>query len=99
MAEKGARSYLCSLVAGARCAVEERPLIGPGGLSSNLAPAFRTAQASAEMRQTGASGGERFGDWSAFDAGAEGQVGLGRERASIDPVHAARTVAAFVLEG
>ena len=74
-------------------------MIGPGGLSSNLAPAFRTAQASAELRQTGVVGGERFGDWSAFDLGAGGQVGLGRERASIDPVHAARTVAAFLLEG
>jgi hypothetical protein len=74
-------------------------VIGPGGLSPNLLPAFRTAQAAAELRQTGVSGGERFGDWSAFEAGGEGQVGLGRERASIDPVHAARTVAAFVLEG
>lgn len=68
------------------------------GLPS-LAPAFRAATSAAELRAGGAAAGERFADFSAFAASGDGQVGLGRERASIDAVHAARTVAGFLVDG
>ena len=74
-------------------------MIRADSFQSSLGPAFRAASSAAELRQNGVSGGERFSDFSAFKAGEEGQVGLGRERASIDTTHAARTVAGFLLEG
>ncbi len=65
----------------------------------SLAPAFQAATSAAELRAGGAPQGERFGDFSAFAGSADGQVGVGRERASIDAVHAARTVVGFLVDG
>ena len=79
-------------------APEPRPAMRTEGLPT-LAPAFQAATSAAELRAGGAPRGERFADFSAFAAAGEGQVGLGRERASIDAVHAARTVAGFLVEG
>ncbi len=68
--------------------------------STNLAPAFQAATAAVEVRAGGgAATGERFGDFTAFDASGGETVGLGRGRASIDAQHAARAVTAFLLEG
>jgi hypothetical protein len=53
--------------------------------------ALSTTTASAQDRP------EPFGDFSRFQASA--QVGLGQTTASIDPAHAARAVAGFLLEG
>ncbi len=74
-------------------------MIGPNTLaSSSLGPAFRVASASAELRAGGSAAPERFGDFSAFAASGEGQVGLGRATSSIDVDHAARQVADFITE-
>ena len=73
-------------------------MIRADGFASSIGPAFKAASTAAELRQDGVSRGERFSDFSAFDAGVPGQVGMGRDRASIDAVHAARTVASFLLD-
>lgn len=65
----------------------------------SISTAFRVATSSAELRQGVSPGGEPFGDFSAFSAGGENQVGLGRARSSIDPGHAARLVTDHLLEG
>ena len=74
-------------------------MIGPNSLPpSSIGSAFRVASASAELRAGGAASPERFGDFAAFAAPGEGQVGLGRATSSVDVDHAARQVADFIIE-
>ena len=66
--------------------------------AASVAPSYRAQTVAAELRSGVGWASEAFGDFSAFQAAGENQVGLGRARSSIDTGHAARLVADHLIE-